>query len=100
MDVVSAAASIVSLVTITGQLIQSTKALHKFWSSVKDIPTHLQWLTEDLKFIQETLEHIQQQYIQSAITVETTKVREALQKCAFHLKNLNNLVEPLCFVVR
>ena len=95
MDAVSVAASIVSLVTIAGQLIQSTKSLHQFWSSVKDVPTYLQWLTEDLKSIQEILESIQQQYIQSINTSEMTRACQALQKCAFHLTNLKNLVEPL-----
>ena len=45
-------ASIASLAAITGQLAESTKALHDFWSSVKDISNGLQWLKEDTEILQ------------------------------------------------
>ena len=44
--------SIASLAAITGQLAESRKALHDFWSSVKDISNRLQWLKEDTEILQ------------------------------------------------
>lgn len=91
MDGLSTAGGVVSLVTIIGQLIQSTRTLYDFWSSVKDVPTRLQWLSEDLKLIQEILENIEQQSTRNP----TTSLCEALQRCAFYLGNLDVLVAPL-----
>ncbi len=88
----SAAGSIVSLVAIAGQLIQSTKSLYEFWSSVKEIPTRLQWLREDLKVIQGIIEQIS---VQSSSARGTTVACHALQNCAIHLNNLKVLVAPL-----
>ena len=92
MDGVSAAASVVGLV---GQLIQSIKALHDFWSSVRDIPTRLQWLSKDLHFLQQTLEQIEQNAIRDPGVSEDMYGRQALEMCTLHIAKLEELIRPL-----
>ena len=53
MEGLSAAGSVVSILAITGQLVQSTKALYEFWSSVKEVPPRLNWLGEHLRCLRE-----------------------------------------------
>ena len=95
MDGVSAAASVVSLVTIAGQLIQSIKAVYEFWSSVKGVPTRLAWLVEDLQFLQQTLKQVEQYAIQDPSVGENKNCRQALEMCALHVANLEELITPL-----
>ena len=95
MDGLSAAGGIVSLVGLVGQLVQSVEALYQFWSCVKDVPTHLQWLVEDLRLLQAILASITQQSVEGLSTVGATMVPQALRSCAVHLSNLEELIAPL-----
>jgi hypothetical protein len=51
VDGLSAAASVVGIVTIVAQITASIKQLHDFWFAVKDAPVSLQLLFCDLQFM-------------------------------------------------
>ena len=95
MDGLSAAGSIVGVLAITGQLIQSTKALYEFWSSVKEVPSRLHWLREDTKCLQESLEYIQQRASRESDINNVHSNHHALQRCLVHIRNLEALVAPV-----
>ena len=94
MDGLSTAGSVVSLVAIAGQLIQSTQTLFEFWSSVKDVPARLQWLIEDLRCVEKALEHIQQQCARNPNMDGAENGCQALQRCVLYMNNLRSLVAP------
>ena len=94
MDGLSVAGSVVSLAAITGQLIQSTKALYEFWTFVKEVPTRLQWLGEDLKCLEDSFVSFRQLCAQKQSTIGVQNWLQALQRCSFHLRNLEALVAP------
>ena len=94
MDGLSATGSIISIVAITGQLVESTKALYEFWSSVKEVPLRLHWLSEDTQCLKESFEYIRQQVIQDPNASDIQNTRPALQRCLVHLQNLEALVAP------
>ena len=93
MDGVSTAGGVVSLVAVAGQLAQATKKLYDFWSSVKDIPESLQWLTEDLRLVGQIIDHIQRQSSPNSSAVRDIQC-QALQRCTSYIKILEALVAP------
>jgi hypothetical protein len=95
MEALEVAGSVVSLVTILGQLIQSARQLHDFWSSVKDVPKSLEWFTEDLNIIREILEAIHPQLMQGSATIGSSTALRLLKKCAISIGNLEAFVKPL-----
>ena len=95
MDGISAAASIVGLTAAAGQLLQATKTLYNFWSAVKELPTHLRWLSEDMACMRDILEYIEQQASQGSRSDGTSPIYSALQRYGLHLGNLEALVSPL-----
>ena len=94
MEGLSATGSIVSLVAITGQLFESTKALYEFWTSVKEVPSRLQWLSEDLKCLENSLESIRHQSARNISDNGSQNGYQALRSCRFHMHNLEALVAP------
>jgi hypothetical protein len=96
MDGLAAAGSIVSLISILGQLAQSTRQLYDFWSSMKEVPRSLQWLVGDLYLIREILEVIESQLMQSIVpNIGNNSIGELLRKCILYIENLEALVKPL-----
>ena len=94
MEGLSAAGSVVSILAITGQIVQSTKALYEFWSSVKDVPSRLHWLSEDLKPLQQSVEYIYAQAAQDPNISDIQINRPALHRCLVHMQNLETLIAP------
>ena len=94
METLATAGSVVSFVAIAGQLVQSTKALYEFWSSVKNVPVRLQWLSEDLRCLNKFLEHIRQQCARDPIATGADPGCQALQRCAIYTTNLEALIAP------
>ena len=84
-----------SLVGLLGQLVQSAEALYRFWSCVKDVPAHLQWLSEDVEFLRSILIGITQKQTDSFDVEAAMEMQQALQKSATHLDNLVKLIAPL-----
>src|SRR5579863_4019028 len=95
MEVVGAAASVAGLVTLLGQLLQSAKQLHEFWSSIKEVPESLRWLVDDLDMIREVLVLIKDQATQGSDTSGSGNAIPLLQKCISYVENLEGLVKPL-----
>jgi hypothetical protein len=97
MDALGAAASVVSLVTILGQLVQSARQLHDFWSSIQDVPESLQWLVHDLEMIREILGVIDPQSLQGSVADRGGPTLQLLRKCVRYIEKLEALVKPLQF---
>ncbi|KAN0110785.1 hypothetical protein V8E51_007172 [Hyaloscypha variabilis] len=72
MEALGAAASVVSLATILAQLIDGVTQLHGFWTSVKEVPKSLTWLSTDLEILHDILQSIESSSAQLSQTGDTS----------------------------
>ena len=95
MEALGAAASVVSLATILAQLINGVTQLRGFWTSVKDVPKSLTWLSTDLEILHDILQSIESSSVQLSQTGDTSPLSGILQKCALYIEYLQETVKPL-----
>ena len=95
MEALGAAASVVSLATILAQLIDGVTQLHGFWTSVKEVPKSLTWLSTDLEILHDILQSIESSSVQLSQTGDTSPLSGILQKCALYIEYLQETVKPL-----
>jgi hypothetical protein len=94
MEALGGVASVVSLAAVVAQLLKPTKELHEFWTSVKEIPTSLQWLSADLDVLREVLKAVQQDATQCSDIDSNYHLSEILQRCMLYIRNLHDAVRP------
>jgi hypothetical protein len=86
MEGLGAASSVVSLGTILAQLINGVAQLHAFWTSVKDVPRSLAWLSTDLEILHDILQSIDSSSAQLSQSSDTSPLSRVLQKCALYIE--------------
>ena len=87
MDGVSAASSVIAVVSVSAQLIKGIKELYNFWKSIEEAPENVRNIVENLTFLSHVLDDIDFKVEQNA------SVKALLEACVLTVKRLKTLNE-------
>ena len=92
MEVLSAAASGMTVVTVAVQLAESFKKLCDFWNSMKDAPEDIRAISVDLEILSNVLIRIAHEA--QHVGPDTTLIA-ALNGCSVKVKTLNKILNEI-----
>ena len=93
MEPLSVAASAFGIVSLAIHLAESVQKLHRFWTSVRDLPEDIAGIIDDLQILQRILDEIglEEQRLQTAGLLCQTST-EVLDKCRDNIRRLGALI--------
>lgn len=87
--------TVIGIVSLVGQLLRGLKSLHTFFGDIKDAPSDVQTLTQELSSVETILNKTLDQLNTINPNNRNTLLATAVRNCAEHVSGLENLTRPL-----
>lgn len=87
--------TVIGIVSLVGQLLQGLKSLRTFFGDIKDAPSDVQTLTQELSSTEAVLNKTHDQLNNNNPDNRNTLLETAVRNCAEQVSKLEDLTRPL-----